>query len=221
MSRLPKNPIRRIALVACVGVLAIGISACAGSGEEEETGVQLPDGCESVSAPAPKTVDLKAPDTPLTTPTNAIVETSCGSFTIALDVKEAPTTSSSFAFLAREGVYDNTLIHRIEPGFVIQGGDPNGDGSGGPGYSVEEPPPADIEYRSGVAAMAKTGAEPAGTSGSQFFIVTADSQLPPDYALLGQVVSGMDVVMRIEELGAPGGQPLAPVVIEKVTIEPA
>jgi cyclophilin family peptidyl-prolyl cis-trans isomerase len=151
-----------------------------------------------------------------------VVSTSCGDFTIALDVDRAPKTSASFASLAESGVYDDTLIHRIEPGFVVQGGDPRGDGSGGPGYSVVEAPPSNLRYLQGVVAMAKTGTEAAGTSGSQFFVVTAqDAQLPPDYALLGEVVQGLDTVLRIEELGQPGGTPRAPVIIESVTVSPA
>lgn len=204
-------------------LLAAGfvVAGCAGSGESDEQGVSLPDGCEAVDAPAPKKVSLKAPSSKLTTPTNAVVSTSCGDFTIALDVSQAPKTSASFAFLADEGVYDDTPIHRIEPGFVIQGGDPSGDGTGGPGYSVVEEPPANTKYLQGVVAMAKTGTEAAGTSGSQFFVVTAqDAQLPPDYALLGKVTSGLDVVLRIEELGQPGGTPRAPVVINSVKISP-
>ena len=81
------------------------------------------------------------------------------------------------------------------PGFVIQGGDPAGDGTGGPGYSVVEAPPADLAYTKGVVAMAKTAVEDPGTSGSQFFVVTGeDAQLPPEYALLGKVTEGQDVV---------------------------
>ena len=102
---------------------------------------------------------------------------------------------------------------------MIQGGDPSGDGTGGPGYKVVEQPPAGTKYLQGVVAMAKTGTEAAGTSGSQFFVVTAqDAQLPPDYALLGKVTSGLDVVLKIEELGQPGGTPRAPVVINSVEI---
>ena len=208
-------------VLVLVGALALVITACAGSGEDEEMGVQLPDGCEEVETPAPKKVSLEAPSSRLSGPTNATVETSCGSFTIALDVERAPKTSASFAYLARQGVYDNTLIHRIEPGFVVQGGDPSGDGTGGPGYSVVEKPPANLRYTPGIVAMAKTGSEAAGTSGSQFFVVTGDAQLTPDYALLGKVVEGMDVVMKLDELGAPGGTPRAPVIIKSVEIAPA
>jgi cyclophilin family peptidyl-prolyl cis-trans isomerase len=102
---------------------------------------------------------------------------------------------------------------------VIQGGDPTGTGSGGPGYSVREPPPSDIVYSEGVVAMAKAGNEPPGTSGSQFFVVTSDSTLPPDYALLGDVTKGLDVVHRIEEVPAgPDERPVQPIVIKRIDI---
>ena len=106
---------------------------------------------------------------------------------------------------------------------MIQGGDPLGTGMGGPGYSVDEPPPANAEYTKGTVAMAKTAAEPPGRSGSQFFVVTAaDAGLPPDYALLGEVSSGMDVVERIASLGDPAsgqtGTPLATVVIRTIAV---
>jgi peptidyl-prolyl cis-trans isomerase B (cyclophilin B) len=139
---------------------------------------------------------------------------------IALDVGRAPKTASSFAYLARQGVYDDTPFHRIVPGFVIQGGDPTGSGSGGPGYFVDESPPRDLSYTQGIVAMAKTAAEPPGRSGSQFFVVTvADAGLTPDYALVGKVSSGFDVVQRIEGLGTASGTPKTPVVIRRVTIQ--
>jgi cyclophilin family peptidyl-prolyl cis-trans isomerase len=148
-----------------------------------------------------------------------VVETSCGAFEIALDTGRAPKTTSSFAYLARQGAYDHTLFHRIVPGFVVQGGDPTGTGSGGPGYFVDEPPPRNLSYTQGVVAMAKSPAEPPGRSGSQFFIVTEpDAGLTPDYALIGRVSSGYDAVQRIEQLGTPDGEPKAPVVIDKITI---
>jgi peptidyl-prolyl cis-trans isomerase B (cyclophilin B) len=173
-----------------------------------------------VSAPSPKQVQLSAPEQTLEGPATASVETSCGTFQIALDVARAPITTSSFAYLARQGVYDDTPFHRIVSGFVIQGGDPSGSGSGGPGYFVDEPPPRNLSYTRGVAAMAKAGAEPPGRSGSQFFVVTVpDAGLTPDYALLGRVTAGLDVVERIEQLGTPSGTPRAPVVIRRVTVE--
>ena len=90
----------------------------------------------------------------------ATVKTTCGTFEITLDAKRAPKTGGSFKHLADEGVYDGTTFHRVEPGFVIQGGDPAGNGTGGPGYSIVEPPPGDLTYDKGVVAMAKTETEP-------------------------------------------------------------
>src|SRR5262249_39523595 len=102
----------------------------------------------------------------------------------------------------------------------IQGGDPTQSGTGGPGYSIDEPPPGNLSYTRGVVAMAKSPAEPPGRSGSQFFVVTQpDAGLTPDYALVGRVVSGLDVVDRIEQLGSPDDRPLAPVVINRMTIK--
>jgi peptidyl-prolyl cis-trans isomerase B (cyclophilin B) len=150
----------------------------------------------------------------------ATVRTSCGTFVITLDSKNAPKTGGSFVTLARDGFYNGLTFHRIARGFVVQGGDPAGNGTGGPGYKVREAPPKDIVYSEGVVAMAKGGDEPAGTSGSQFFVVTGkDTSLPPDYAVLGRVDSGMQAAKEIEKLGSSqDGPPSRPVVIDKVTI---
>lgn len=137
------------------------------------------------------------------------LETSCGDIEIELDVKESPATTKSVAFLTRKRFYDGLVFHRIVPGFVIQGGDPRGDGTGGAGYDVVEPPPDDTKYEEGVVAMAKGGTDPPGTSSSQFFIVSGPeaSDLPAEYAVLGKVVDGMEVVERIEKLGREGQAP--------------
>lgn len=152
-----------------------------------------------------------------------VVHTNCGDFTIKLATKISPETTASFANLAKTGFLDHTFFHRIVPGFVIQGGDPTGTGGRGPGYSTVDKPPASTRYTHGLVAMAKTGAEAPGTSGSQFFVVTAaDAQLPPDYAVLGTVTSGLATVDRIGQLGDPssGGQgtPTEVVEIEKATL---
>jgi peptidyl-prolyl cis-trans isomerase B (cyclophilin B) len=149
------------------------------------------------------------------------METTEGSFTIELDSERAPETANSFAYLVEEGFYDGLGFHRIVPDFVIQGGDPLGDGTGGPGYKVVEAPPEDLEYEPGVVAMAKSGAEAPGTSGSQFYVVTGagGQSLTPDYALVGTVGSGMEVVEEIGALGGPDEQPTREVVIEKATLE--
>ena len=122
--------------------------------------------------------------------------------------------------LARKKFYDGLTFHRIVPGFVVQGGDPRGIGTGGPGYKVRERMPDDLVYSEGVVAMAKAGDEPPGTSGSQFFVVTAaDANLAPDYALVGEVKDGFDTVRRIELIPAGAdAQPVLPIVIKKITI---
>ena len=134
---------------------------------------------------------------------------------------DAPKTVENFVTLAKKGFYDNLTFHRVVPGFVVQGGDPKGNGTGGPGYSVVEAPPQDLLYEKGVVAMAKTGTEAAGTSGSQFFVVTAeDAQLPPDYALLGRVTAGQDVVDKIgvAEIDSATEKPVDPVVIRSIEV---
>jgi peptidyl-prolyl cis-trans isomerase B (cyclophilin B) len=150
------------------------------------------------------------------------VRTNQGAFTIELDRETAPCTSASFVSLARKGFFNGIKFHRIVPGFVIQGGDPTGTGTGGPGYSTVDVPPEDARYTKGVVAMAKTGTDPPGTSGSQFFIVTGeDAGLPADYAVLGKVVEGLDVVEKIGKLGGPDERPTENVEIESVTVETA
>jgi peptidyl-prolyl cis-trans isomerase B (cyclophilin B) len=190
-----------------------------GGGDGGSSSVALPAGCTKVSAPPAKHVQLSRPNERLSGPATATVETSCGDFEIALDTARAPKTTSSFAYLARRGVYDDTSFHRIVPGFIIQGGDPTGTGTGGPGYSVDEPPPQSLSYTRGIVAMAKSPVEPPGRSGSQFFVVTEpDAGLTPDYALVGRVTSGFDVVQRIEQLGTPSGKPKAPVIIKRIIV---
>jgi len=152
------------------------------------------------------------------------METNCGNFTILLDPEQSPKDVQSFVSLVDQGFFDDTMFHRILPGFVIQGGDPTGTGTGGPGYSTVDTPPADASYTKGVVAMAKTGAEPPGTAGSQFFVVTGDDvQLPPDYAIIGKVTEGLPVVDEIGTFGPAddptgAGQPTKVIVIEKATV---
>jgi peptidyl-prolyl cis-trans isomerase B (cyclophilin B) len=180
--------------------------------------------CRRVPAPRARGSErLPAPTTRLDSGATWLVNvtTSCGAFTITLDVKRAPKTTSSFASLARLGFYDGLTFHRIVPGDLIQGGDPRGDGSGGPGYKTVETPPGNLHYTRGVVAMAKTEIEDPGTAGSQFFIVTGpDAQLNPDYALVGRVTSGMDTADRIALVPADPntGAPVRPVVINAMRV---
>lgn len=180
-------------------------------------------GCRKVDEPEPRRTKVSKPKERLDAGRTwvAVVKTSCGTLEIELDAEENPKTASSFAHLAREGFYDGLAFHRIVPGFVVQGGDPRGTGEGGPGYSVVEAPPQDQKYTRGVVAMAKTELEDPGTSGSQFFIVTAeDAGLPPDYAVAGKVTKGDDVVELLANVpnDPADNRPTEPVIIEKVTI---
>jgi cyclophilin family peptidyl-prolyl cis-trans isomerase len=184
--------------------------------------------CRTVPAPISKAGERAHKPTHELDPVRRYVvrlATNCGTIGIELDVKQAPKTTSSFASLVQRGFYDDLTFHRIVPGFVIQGGDPDGNGTGGPGYQVVEAPPHDLQYTRGVVAMAKTEADPSGASGSQFFIVTAqNANLPADYALVGRVVVGEDAVDAISKASKEGpdaehSTPRMPIVIEKATLE--
>ncbi len=146
--------------------------------------------------------------------------TSKGTMTIALDPIAAPKTVNNFVFLARWHYYDGIVFHRIIPGFMLQGGDPEGSGRGGPGYRFEDELPAPGRYEIGSLAMANAGPN---TNGSQFFIISgADGvSLPPSYSLFGKVVKGGEVVTAIEATGSRSGKPSEPVTIESVTITEA
>lgn len=215
-------------LTLLLAVLALTVAACGGDDAEtatkpKETPGATTAGCQEVAAPEPKADgDRKAPKTELDDGKTyvATVVTNCGTFEITLDSKRAPKTGGSFVELTKDGFFDGLPFHRVVAGFVIQGGDPKGDGTGGPGFSVVEKPPADLQYVRGVVAMAKTATEKPGTSGSQFFVVTGeDAGLPPEYALLGKVTKGQDVVDTIGTVQTGANeQPAAPVVIEKITI---
>jgi peptidyl-prolyl cis-trans isomerase B (cyclophilin B) len=218
----------RVLILLLGGALALG--ACGGddsgsSGETAATATPAPaPACKTVPAPKAKpAAKLAKPKETLDRGKTyvATVSTSCGDFAIMLAAKQAPKTGGSFKYLADKGFFDDTTFHRIVAGFVIQGGDPKGNGTGGPGYSIVEPPPQDLTYTRGVVAMAKTASEPAGTSGSQFFVVTAeDANLPPDYALLGRVTSGQDVVdtIGVAQTDQNTEAPLHPIVISSVKV---
>jgi len=195
-------------------------TASKGKGGKEAKGAK---GCTKVEQPEPKEESLPKPK--MTTKkgekVTAVVETNCGTFDIELATTEALTIANSFAYLAEEGFYNELTFHRIVPEFVIQGGDPTGTGSGGPGYEVVQAPPKNLKYTLGTVAMAKTSTAPSGASGSQFYVVSGPQgeTLPPEYALAGKVTKGLDVIERIGELGTPEEKPTEPVVIEKMTIE--
>jgi cyclophilin family peptidyl-prolyl cis-trans isomerase len=189
------------------------------------TPVALPAGCvdtvpkpgaaQTYDAPPEMTIDVNKTYV-------AHFETTCGGFDVTLDPKTAPQTVNSFVFLARKKFYDGLSFHRVVPDFVIQGGDPDGTGGGGPGYELPDEPPDG--YRAGSVAMANAGA---GTTGSQFFVVATDAagkQLeenggPPYlYSALGEVTKGFDVVTKMMTLGEGDGPPTHPLYMFKVTI---
>jgi peptidyl-prolyl cis-trans isomerase B (cyclophilin B) len=218
--------LRLVVLCVCFGLL---VSACGGDDDDSASAsptpagtAEGPAGCQKVDQPAPgDDAKLAKPNETLDPGKTyvATISTNCGDFEIALDSKRAPKTGGSFKYLADKGFFDGVSFHRIAPGFVIQGGDPTGSGSGGPGYSIVEPPPKSLKYEKGVVAMAKTETDPPGTSGSQFFIVTGEViDLPPDYALLGKVTGGQDVVDKIAVDGDEAEQPIDPVVMTSVKV---
>jgi peptidyl-prolyl cis-trans isomerase B (cyclophilin B) len=232
--------LRRI-LPALLASTALVLAAC---GDDEETASDRPSGettpqttatqaetkpsepasgCRKAEEPKPKDAKLGKPKDRLDAGKThvAVMKTSCGTLEITLDVEENPKTASSFAHLVREGFYDNLSFHRVVPGFVVQGGDPEGTGQGGPGYSVVEAPPRGEKYPVGTVAMAKTELEDPGTSGSQFFIVTGtEIPLEPLYAVVGRVTKGKDVVELLANVpnDPADNRPTEPLVIEKVTL---
>ncbi|HEX7625854.1 MAG TPA: peptidylprolyl isomerase [Gaiellaceae bacterium] len=217
---------RRLPLGAAA-LLVLALAACGGGSKQSSPPTTTDaNGCRTVTPPQGKAKTEPKPTARLDTAKTYDVrfDTNCGSFTIRLAVKTSPATTASFVSLVRKGYFDGTVFHRIVPGFVIQGGDPTGTGTSGPGYTTIDPPPASTRYTLGVAAMAKAGNEPAGAAGSQFFVVTAqDAQLPPDYAVLGKIVQGLPVVDAIGQLGDPSsggtGTPTETVEIAKATVD--
>ncbi len=148
----------------------------------------------------------------------ATMTTSHGTMVIALDSLAAPKAVNSFVFLARYHYYDGVVFHRIIPGFVLQGGDPTGTGSGGPGYRFADELPEPGRYKLGSLAMANSGPN---TNGSQFFVISGPDgvRLPPLYSHFGEVVSGLEVIETIDAIGTRSGTPTEQVVIQSVTIE--
>ncbi len=166
---------------------------------------------KSYSGPPALSIDPKKKYT-------ATIETTAGTMTAEFFPEDAPNTVNNFVFLAREGYYEDVIFHRVIPGFMIQGGDPTGSGSGGPGYKFKDEP-VKQKYNRGILAMANAGKD---TNGSQFFIMHADYGLPPSYTIFGQLTGGEEVLDAIAT--APKGaqdRPKEPVKMTKVTIAEA
>lgn len=237
---------RRAIVLSLILLAAVALAACAKNGSpvaktsagdaSARTVTALPaivprshrDGCKAVPSPVVSAHPTLKPSRRRLSHKRsyvAVLRTNCGTIRIALDVRHAPKTTASFAGLVRRHYYDGLNFHRVShpegKDFVIQGGDPELNGNGGPGYSVHEPPPKNTRYVRGVVAMAKTQDEAPGTSGSQFFIVTAaDAKLPADYAVLGHVVGSTTAVRRIARLATDpvSEMPLDPVVIASIRL---
>lgn len=146
----------------------------------------------------------------------AVLKTTAGEVTVELNVAKTPMTVNNFVSLSRSGFYNNTIFHRVMKGFMIQGGDPKGDGTGGPGYKFDDEP-FDGEYTRGTIAMANAGPN---TNGSQFFIMHQDYKLSKNYVIFGNVVKGLEVVDKIataEVTAGPSGEPSKPVTPVKIT----
>ncbi len=196
-------------------------------GPSPDSTVQPVAGC--APPPAPRPDDMSYPDGPEQVidsgaPYAITLDTNCGEISIATLPEAAPETVNSMVFLAEQGYFDLTSCHRLttEGIFVLQCGDPAGNGTGGPGYAVadENLPPGDADnYPAGTVAMANAGP---GTAGSQFFIVYADTTLPPAYTIWGEVTQGLDIVQDIAAAGVAGGgvdgPPAQQIVIEQATV---
>jgi cyclophilin family peptidyl-prolyl cis-trans isomerase len=156
-----------------------------------------------------------SPPAPMAAGTKQVVtiETAKGPIQVTVEADLGPLAAGNFVALASCGFYDGLVFHRVVPGFVIQGGDPTGTGSGGPGYEFADDP-VTVPYARGVIAMANSGPD---TNGSQFFVVLADSGLAPNYSVFGRVTSGMDAVDAIAA-AADAEKPTNPVVMTKVTV---
>lgn len=229
-----RETFRRVWTALGVGAaVAVVLLLTANLGGEEstlppdyETYREQPTACESdLPPPAAQNTFGEPADQALEGPIEAVLSTSCGDITVALDLVMAPQTVNSFVFLARQAFYDGTVFHRVVEGFMIQGGDPLASGFGGPGYSLpDEFPPDDFIYEEGVVAMANAGR---GTTGSQFFIVSGPdaAALPNSFTVIGRVTEGLDVVKAIAAVptvARPGqgelSLPVETVYLERVSI---
>ncbi|MCJ7672184.1 MAG: peptidylprolyl isomerase, partial [Acidimicrobiia bacterium] len=167
-------------------------------------------GSDSTTPPT-KAADLKAPAQTIDANQtySAAIETTKGTIDVAIDAQQYPISANNFVYLAKQGFFDDLAVTRESSSLTLfQTGSPNQDGTGGPGYSVQaEVPTASPAYPAGTVAWAKTGSDPAGTAGSQFFIVTGAgaSSLPPDYAVIGTVTGGQKVAESITKLAPKSG----------------
>jgi len=176
--------------------------------------------CPKADGSSPRTVSFAKPPPMCVDPARtytATIETDAGTMKATLDVKGAPKTANNFVVLADYHFFDGLTFHRVIPGFVLQGGDPEGTGAGGPGYKFADELPKAGQYKVGSLAMANSGAD---TNGSQFFVIVGPKgeALPPQYSLFGQVTEGVDVAKKIEADGTDSGTPTVVHKMTRVTI---
>lgn len=201
-----------------LALLLIKKSAPAPTQEQEPIKLMTP---QSTTPTAPKQFSQAETVIDQSKTYTAALHTSAGDITIQLDTQATPITANNFVFLAQQGFYDQTIFHRVINGFMIQGGDPQGDGTGGPGYKFPDEPITN-EYDRGTVAMANSGPN---TNGSQFFIMHQNNPLPKNYIIFGHVIQGLEVVDAIASapvVSGPNGeksQPVSPVIINSVSLE--
>ena len=215
-----------VAVIAVLAVVAYALGWLGGGPGASPSPSPAPTIDSSLLHPPSATPLANPPAAPAGDGTTATIETDLGNIVIELYNVSAPVAAQNFINLAEVGYYNGVVFHRIMPGFVIQGGDPQGDGSGGPGYEIRDDPVVG-DYTRGVVAMARPanqdGSKIADSQGSQFFICLDDlrDQLPTagGYSIFGIVVSGMDVVDQIAAGEASGQMAVDPVVMRRVTIQ--
>ena len=194
---------KKIFSIALIAVCCVFLAAC--GGQEKKAGAG--------------TAEKKAAAASSVKPATAVFITNMGEFQVKLATKEAPVTCANFIKLAKEGFYKNCTFHRVIDGFMIQGGDPTGTGTGGPGYTINDEFSPKLKHDSaGVLSMANAGPN---TGGSQFFITLAPTEwLNNKHAIFGKVIKGMDVVQKIGRVKTDGrDKPVQPVVIKNIEIK--
>lgn len=201
--------------VLFVAIIILVIVLLQPSQTENESSVQLKTALPTVTEKTNPTIIIDMKKT-----FQATIKTTEGEITIKLNAKETPITVNNFVTLSKKGFYNNTIFHRVIKGFMIQGGDPKGDGTGGPGYQFKDEPFTG-DYKRGIIAMANAGPN---TNGSQFFIMHQDKDLPKDYVIFGQVIKGIEIVDKIAEAQTVQGndgqlsKPVNPVKVMSVSI---
>jgi peptidylprolyl isomerase len=208
-------------LIIIIAVVSVIFIFSTGNSKKEETSPLQKEGTGSANVKAKQYSSLPQMEILQNKKYQANIITTKGPIKIDLFAQDTPVTVNNFVFLAKEGFYDGTIFHRVIKDFMIQGGDPNGDGTGGPGYTFEDEK-ITKDYKRGIVAMANRGPN---TNGSQFFIMHKDYNLPKQYVIFGQVIDGIDTVDKIAEASVVDNglgeksKPSEEIRIEKIEIE--